>query len=86
MSTPGVTRLEPTLSTTNLKTLLHRGPADGIRLVVRNEIADVDVNVATTRAHQARAVAHQIRREVAAALEAHQVSTGSITISVLAID
>ena len=86
LAVPGVVRLEPTLSTAGPGVLLHRSPADGIRLLDRAGVVDIDVNLATTAACQAREVTHRVRADLAALLPAHGYTTGSVAVSVLAID
>ena len=45
VTVPGVVRLEPTLSTAGPGVLLHRSTTDGIRLLDRAGVVDVDVAV-----------------------------------------
>lgn len=86
LTVPGVVRLEPTLSTAGPGVLLHRSPTDGLRLLDRAGVADVDVNLATTAACQARAVTHHVQDCISGLLHAHGYTPGSVAVSVLTID
>lgn len=86
LAVPGVARLEPTLSTAGPEILLRRKPTDGIRLIRRAGVVDVDVNIATTATWQVRAVTHQIQTSIADVLHAHGYAAGDVTVSVLTID
>lgn len=86
LAVPGVVRLEPTLSTAGPGVLLRNDPADGLHLLLRPGSADVDINIATGTAHQARAVAHQIHAVVASTLALHGHKPGAVTVSVLTIE
>lgn len=86
LATPGVFRLEPTLHTAGLRGLVHRHPTDGIQLIVRGDLVDADINVATSSTHQARAVAEHVHHRVIGLLAAAERRPGTITVNVLAID
>ena len=86
LAVPGVARLEPTLSTAGPRMLLSRSPADGVRVSGNSHGVDVDVNLATTAAYQARAVTHQVQASILSTLTAHNCIAGSVTVSVLTID
>ena len=86
LAVPGVVRLEPTLSTSGPGVLLHRSPTDGIRLLDRAGVADVDVNIATTAACQAREVTHHVQACITSLLPTHGYTPGSTAVSVLTID
>jgi uncharacterized alkaline shock family protein YloU len=85
LAVPGVVQLEPTLSTSGPAVLLRHSPTDGIRIMMRADVAEIDVSLATTAACQARAVAHQVRSVVADLLTAHGYTNGSVAVSVLTI-
>lgn len=84
LAVPGVVRLEPTLSTAGPSILLRHDPADGLHLLLRT--GDVDVNLATSSSHQARAVAHEVHAVVASTLALHGHQRGAVTVSILTID
>lgn len=86
LAVPGVVRLEPTLSTAGPGVLLHRGPTDGIRLLERAGVVDVDANIATTATCQAREVTHRVQAGLAALLTEHGYIPGSVAVSVLTIE
>ena len=86
LAVPGVVRLEPTLSTAGPSMLLRHRPTDGIRLLDRAGVVDVDVYLCTTAAHQARAVTHQVQAGIAGVLTAHGYTPGPVTVSVLTIN
>ncbi len=86
LAVPGVVRLEPTLSTGGPAVLLRRGPTDGIRLLDRAGVVDVDVDIATAAAWQAREVTHHVQAGLAALLLVHGYVAGSVTVSVLTIE
>ena len=85
LAVPGVVRLEPTLSTSGPAALLRSRPTDGIRLLDRAGVVDIDVDIATTASCQARAVTHQVQASIASLLPAHGYAVGSIVVSVLTI-
>ncbi len=85
-NTPGVVRLEPTLSTAGLRGLYRRGPTDGIQLVTRRGMVEVDINVATADSHQARAVAEDIDARVATLLYGLGCSQSSTSVNVLTVE
>ena len=85
LTVPGVVRLEPTISTAGPSILLRPSPTDGIHLIDRAGVADVDVSLATSADCEARSVTHQIQAVVAGLLEVHGYSRGSVAVSVLAI-
>lgn len=85
LSTPGVVRLEPTLSTAGPKILLHRSPTDGVRVLNRSNILEIDVNIATETTHQARRVARDVHHKVTAEM-AKLGRPGTIKVNVLTID
>src|SRR3954451_2700112 len=64
LAVPGVIRLEPTLSTSGPRALLQRSPFDGLHLHTKEGTATVDINLATSTTHQARAVAHQVQTSI----------------------
>ncbi len=86
IAVPGVVRLEPTLSTAGPRVLLRRDPTDGLHLLIRAGSAEVDVNIATSTTHQARAVTHQIQASIASTLTTHGHRPGAVTVSVLTIE
>lgn len=86
LNTPGVVRLEPTLSTAGPKILLHRSPADGIHVSTRANIIDIDINIATGTSHQARSVARNVHRKVSAEISKRGGPPGTVTVNVLTID
>lgn len=85
LAVPGVTALSPTLSSAGLRSVIHRRATDGIQLVTRTGLVEVDVNVATAGTRSARAVAHEIRDRVGAELRSHGSIPGTIAVSVLTI-
>lgn len=86
LATPGVVRLEPTLSAVGLRGLYRNRRADGIQLVTRSGVVEVDINVATNRSHQARAVAEAIRAAVIDLLGSMGLVQGVTTVNVLTIE
>lgn len=85
LAVEGVLRLEPTLSTSGAGALLQRRPTDGVRLLDRAGVVDVDVDIATTPGCQARAVTHLVQAGIASLLPAHGYAAGSVAVSVLTI-
>ena len=85
LAVPGVARLESTLSTAGPGALLHVNITDGIRLLARAGVADVDINIATTAGHEVRAVTHHVQASVSNLLPLHGYTVGSIAVSVLSI-
>lgn len=85
LAVPGVARLEPTLSTAGPRVLLGHRHTDGLHVLDRSGMADVDVNLATSSDYQARTVAHEVHRTISEVLAAHGYATGSVAVSILAV-
>jgi hypothetical protein len=92
---PGVTRLEPTLSNAlrrlnnatrsraRLPRDLNHSAADGIRLTRHGDSVDIHVDITTSTAQPAGAVARAVRSTLEATITAHHLTPGQITVSVL---
>lgn len=85
LNTPGVVRLEPTLSSAGPKMLVNPSPADGIQVRNRNNIVEIDVSIATQTTHEARRVARDVHNKVTAAI-AKLERPGTIKVNVLTIE
>jgi hypothetical protein len=85
LAVPGVVRLEPTISTAGPSILLRPSPTDGIHVIDRAGVADVDISLATSAACEARTVTHLVQTVVAKLLEVHGYTRGSVAVSVLTI-
>ena len=85
LATPGVIRLEPTLSTAGPRILIHQNATDGIRLIRRADTVEIDINVATHSTYQARSVARNIHNQVTAATNNPGRQPGTITVNVITI-
>lgn len=83
---PGVHGLEPTLSTAGLRALHWRGHTDGIQLVARHGVIDVDVNLATNATRQVREIAETVQTTINELIGTAGYTAGSTTVSVLRIE
>lgn len=85
LNTPGVVRLEPTLSTSGPKLLVHHDRADGVQIRNRNNMIEIDINIATQTGQEARQVARVIHNNVTAEI-AKLGRLGTIKVNVLTIE
>lgn len=86
LAVPGVLRLEPTLSTVGPRLLRHRADTDGISLLRRAGVAEVDVNVTTRGDRTARQVARGVQARISETLDSLGYRHDRVTVSVLSID
>ena len=86
LTTPGVVRLEPTLSTTGPKMLRRHSHTDGIRLLTRAHTVEIDINIATNTTQPARTIARDIHTRVDTRIATLGRTRGRITVNVLTIE
>lgn len=83
---PGVHGLEPTLSTAGLRAMYRRSHTDGIQLIARNGLIDVDINLATNATRQVRQIAETVQTTITELIRTTGYTPGSTTVSVLRIE
>ena len=85
-ATAGVHQLQPTLTADGPSRLVRPGRTDGVHVLVRGDLVDTDVYLATASTHQARTVASHVHDRVVEIVTAAGRRPGATTINVLAIE
>ena len=83
--TPGVDGLQPTLASTGLRGLIRRNRTDGVHVLVRGDLVDADIYLATHATHKARTVAAAVQARVTDVISVAGHLPGATTVNVLSI-